>query len=112
MERPIIHKPAKPWQVRIGAVLLLLAGSTAAPALAQSQSTVVMAASCASCHGPGGGSPGAIPSINRLSAPDMAKKLRDYRAGQLEPTIMNRIAKGYTDAEIDALAQYFAALAR
>ena len=37
----------------------------------------------------------------------LADRLRSFRSGAVEATVMNRIAKGYTDAEIDALAQYF-----
>ena len=69
----------------------------------------VLAASCANCHGPGGASPGSIPSITNLDAAALAERLRDFRSGAIEGTVMNRIAKGYTDAEIDALAQYFSA---
>lgn len=89
--------------------LLALAVPTAPPAQAASPTPAVLAASCASCHGPGGASPGAIPSINRLDAATMAARLRSFRSGETEVTVMNRIAKGYTDAEIEALVQYFAA---
>jgi sulfide dehydrogenase cytochrome subunit len=69
----------------------------------------VLASSCANCHGPDGASPGPIPPINKLDAATLAQRLRDYRSGAAEGTVMNRIAKGYSDAEIDALAQYFSA---
>lgn len=67
----------------------------------------VLAAPCAACHGTGGASPGAIPSIIGLDAAAMAQRMRDLRLAGNEATVMNRIARGYTDAEIAALAQYF-----
>jgi cytochrome c553 len=67
-----------------------------------------LALSCWNCHGPGGSSPGDIPSIDGLSAEAIADSLRKFRSGDSEGTIMNRIAKGYTDEEIDALSDYLA----
>ena len=40
----------------------------------------------------------------------MARLLSEYRSGALEGTVMNRIARGFTDDEIAAIAAYFAAL--
>ncbi len=81
---------------------------TANPTSAESVAPAVLAASCASCHGPGGASPGAIPSIDKLNAATMTAMLNGFRSGQIEATVMNRIAKGYSDAEVAALVQYFA----
>lgn len=92
------------------ALAMLLAQALLVPgAAAQSTSTAMLAAPCAACHGPGGVSPGAIPSIAGLDAAVLAARMREFRTAGLEVTIMNRIARGYTDAEIDLLAQYFAA---
>jgi cytochrome c553 len=68
-----------------------------------------LAQSCWNCHGPGGDSPGDVPSIAGMSAAEIADSLRAYRSDENEGTIMNRIAKGYTDAEIEALSDYLAA---
>jgi sulfide dehydrogenase cytochrome subunit len=35
--------------------------------------------------------------------------MRDFRDGKRPSTIMQQLAKGYTDAEIDAAAAYLAA---
>lgn len=75
---------------------------------AQTSTGAVLAAPCAACHGAGGASPGAIPAIDKLDAAAMAALLRQFRNAGSEATVMNRIARGYTDAEIDALAQHFA----
>ncbi|WP_407276001.1 c-type cytochrome [Halothiobacillus sp. DCM-1] len=63
---------------------------------------------CMGCHGVNGKSPGSIPSIAGQSAAQLASKLMAYREDKLTGTIMNRIAKGYTPAEIQAVAAFFA----
>jgi cytochrome c553 len=80
-----------------------------APAAAQNANPQLLSLSCAGCHGPGGHSPGPIPSIYGRSAPAIAETMRAFRADQRPATVMNRIAKGYSDAEIDALAREIAA---
>lgn len=52
--------------------------------------------------------PDGIPSLNRRTSAEMLKKLREYRAGVGDPTIMNRIAKGFTDEQLAAIARYLA----
>jgi sulfide dehydrogenase cytochrome subunit len=69
-----------------------------------------LANSCFTCHGPEGRSPGTIPSISNLSAEEIAAKLRAFKSGAEPSTAMGRLAKGYTDAEMDALASYIAGL--
>jgi sulfide dehydrogenase cytochrome subunit len=39
----------------------------------------------------------------------IAKALQEFRAGQRTATVMDRIAKGFTEDEIQALAAWFAA---
>jgi len=63
---------------------------------------------CAGCHGPDGHSPGSIPALNKLSAKYISVTMKAYKSDQRQGTVMNRIAKGYTDEEIDLIAQYFA----
>lgn len=65
---------------------------------------------CYTCHGPGGDSPGAVPAINELSADEIVEKLNEFRQDQGEPTIMNRIARGYSEGEISEIADYLARL--
>ena len=85
-----------------GAFAALLAA--AAPAAAQNASPQLLSLSCAGCHGPGGHSPSTIPSIHGRTQASLAETLRAFRADQRPATVMNRIAKGYADVEIDALA--------
>jgi sulfide dehydrogenase cytochrome subunit len=80
----------------------------AAPAMAQNANPQLLTISCAGCHGPGGHSAGPIPSIYGRTAPSIAEILRAFRDGTRPETVMGRIAKGYTDTEIDAVASEIA----
>jgi cytochrome subunit of sulfide dehydrogenase len=81
----------------------------AAPAHAQNVSPELLTISCAGCHGTGGHSVGAIPSIFGRSADSIAESLRAFRDGKQPATVMDRIAKGYSDAEIDTVAREISA---
>ena len=81
--------------------------SIAAAAVASAEPPVG-AASCSGCH----------PSSNRVSSPvprlvglDRAaiiKAMQDFRSGQRAGTVMDRIAKGFTEEEIQAIAAWYA----
>lgn len=68
----------------------------------------VLAAACSGCHVEGAGE--AIPSLAGRDEAELAERLIAYRSDTLEGTIMNRLAKGYTERELRALADYFARL--
>ena len=69
----------------------------------------ILVAPCSTCHGPGGKSPGAIPSLDRLGAEAIRTSLLAFRRGEVQGTIMNRLARGYTEPEIDAIATHLGA---
>ena len=48
-------------------------------------------------------------SLAGLPRDHIAAQMRAFRDGQRPATVMHQIAKGYTDAQIDALAACFAA---
>ena len=66
--------------------------------------------SCAACHGTDGKSPGAIPSIYGKSSEFISQALMDFREGKRPATVMGRHATGYTDEEIQLIAEYFSSL--
>jgi cytochrome c553 len=72
--------------------------------------TKSIASTCMSCHGPGGKSLGAIPSLAGLEKAYFVKAMKDFKAGTRPSTIMKRHASGYTDAEFEAMGAYFAGL--
>ena len=71
---------------------------------------VILANNCFTCHGPNGHSPGEIPSIDKLSADDLATALKQFRSGERASTVMGRQAKGYSDADLEAIAKYIASI--
>ena len=87
------------------AAAAILAGS--ATALADDGRGAVLINTCFSCHGTDGHSSGAMPSIDGKSADYITDTLKRFRDGSKASTVMVRIAKGFTDAEIEALAAYF-----
>ena len=72
--------------------------------------TKLISSTCMSCHGPGGKSQGDIPSLAGLDKDYFVKSMQDFKAGTRAATIMKRHASGYTDAEVEAMAAYFASL--
>jgi sulfide dehydrogenase cytochrome subunit len=83
--------------VRRFALLLLLASPAAAAPPG--------ASSCSGCHGAPGG---AVPSLAGHSAEDIAASLKAFRTGARPATVMNRIAKGFSEEESRAIAEYLA----
>ena len=64
----------------------------------------LLAASCAGCHRDEPAEAGGIPSLAGLSTGEIADKLLGYRSGELQGSLMNRIARGYTETQIRQLA--------
>ncbi len=91
------------------AAVLVVAGALAVPATAQNANPQLLGLACSGCHGANGRSQAPMPPLFGRSAEMIAQALREFRADQRPATIMNRIAKGYTDAEIDAVAREIAA---
>jgi sulfide dehydrogenase cytochrome subunit len=67
----------------------------------------ILSASCAGCHGTDGHSPGSIPDISGKSAEFIQTSLLEFKSGQRLATVMGRQAKGYSDEEIQLIAEYF-----
>lgn len=92
---------------RILPLVLLLLFSVPAAQGVEITEGAMLSNSCAGCHGTDGRSPGAIPSINGKSAQFIATALKEFRDGARPSTVMGRHAKGYSDAEIKKIAEYF-----
>jgi sulfide dehydrogenase cytochrome subunit len=67
----------------------------------------MLANSCAACHGTYGKSPGAIPAINGKSASFIVESLKAFQSGARPSTVMGRHASGYSDQEIQLIADFF-----
>lgn len=68
-----------------------------------------MAATCANCHGTNGVSRGETESLAGRPRDEIASRFREFKAGTRPGTVMPQLAKGFTDAQIDAIAGWFAA---
>jgi len=92
------------------AVLALTAAAvlySAGNAMANERRGAILANTCFSCHGTDGHSSGAMPSIAGKAADYIVDTLMRFRDGSKASTVMVRIAKGFTDEEIQMLAAYF-----
>ena len=69
-----------------------------------------IAAQCNGCHGFEGASKGVMPELKGKPAAFLAQTLKDFRSDKKVGTVMNRIAKGYSDAEIDNVARFYSEL--
>jgi cytochrome c553 len=65
-----------------------------------------LAATCANCHGTDGkGVPdGGMPLINTLTSDQMLAQLKAFKSGAREGTIMPQLAKGYSDEQLEIIA--------
>ena len=88
--------------------LTLLLGLASAACADSELRAQLLASGCTSCHGPNGHSPDAIPAIAGKKAGYIARHLRQYKNDKREATVMNRLAKGYSDEEIELIADWFA----
>ncbi len=66
-----------------------------------------LAAQCANCHGTNGRSVAEVPSLAGQSAAVLVSKMKDYKDGKQQATIMHQLSKGYTDEQIALIADYY-----
>jgi cytochrome subunit of sulfide dehydrogenase len=94
------------------AFIAFIVVAAAAPAFAQAPDATRardMAATCANCHGTNGISRGETESLAGKPQDEIARKVREFKGGTRAGTVMPQLAKGFTDAQIDAIAGWFAA---
>jgi len=65
-----------------------------------------LAATCANCHGTDGKGvvDGGMPLINNLTSEQMLTQMKAFKSGAREGTIMPQLAKGYTDEQLETIA--------
>ena len=106
------------FAMRLGTALAMTVGFVAA-AQAQGQNATQLhnratAAMCSNCHGTDGrtveGS--AIPSLVGMPKEYHILQMKAFKDGSRPATVMHQITKGLTDAQIDTIANYYAALKR
>ena len=86
-------------------------GSTAAMADGKLEASgEAIGITCVACHGVNGSGSDPIPSLNNHTKESIVAMMQGYKNDEIPASVMNRHAKGYTDAEIEAVAEYFANL--
>ena len=93
------------WLIATALALPPYAAAQVAPGPA---ATPYLTGTCTNCHGTQGRSAGAMPSLAGLSQPYFVEQMKQFRDDRRPATIMQQIAKGYTDQQVDLLAEYFA----
>jgi sulfide dehydrogenase cytochrome subunit len=86
-----------------------LAGSLLAlPANAQyADAARSLAATCTGCHGTEGRSQAGMPALAGQPKENLLRQMLDFKSGKRPATVMHQHAKGYTDQQIEVLADYF-----
>ncbi len=90
-------------------ILLAMAGMTGTALAENINYGRNLAAACASCHGTNGKSIGNMNDLAGMPKNRIIENMKDFKAGTKPATVMQQLAKGYSDAQIAAIADYFSA---
>jgi len=72
-------------------------------------SGAAIAQTCAGCHGTEGQlKSAAFMPLAGMPKAQLVQAMHDFRSGKRPATLMRHVAEGFSDAEIDAMASYFA----
>jgi cytochrome subunit of sulfide dehydrogenase len=90
------------------AVAAAIGVASIAAALVASAEPPAGAAGCSGCHPASSRVTSPVPRLIGLDRAAIIRAMQDFRSGQRAGTIMDRIAKGFTDEEIQAIAAWYA----
>jgi cytochrome subunit of sulfide dehydrogenase len=94
--------------LRIAVGIATILAWTLLPAVAASLPPVG-AASCSGCHSPRAGATSPVARLNGRDAGELLAALAAFRDGSRPATVMTRLAKGFSDDELRAIATWLAA---
>jgi cytochrome subunit of sulfide dehydrogenase len=85
-----------------------------APSFGQTQQQLYvksLAATCANCHGTNGKAAAGSSAVTLAGLPQeyLVAQMKAFKSGARPATIMHQISKGYSDAQVEQIATYFAA---
>ncbi len=92
------------------AAVFVTAVAASGPPLVRTRSAEALSFNCFTCHGPEGIGAASMPTLRGKSADQLLARLLRFRQGAGDPTIMDRIARGYTEEELARIAEYIAGL--
>lgn len=98
----------KPFNL-VGGMALIAALSIAPGAFAAPPAGQLLASQCAQCHGTNGNGPG-FDEIAGKSSAELYNEMREMKARTRIESIMDRQARGYTDAQLRLIADYLSTL--
>ncbi len=98
----------KPRLILSTAVVLLVSVLNGV-SFAADPSVPMLADTCAMCHGTDGKSAGSIDDLAGLEAEEFIEEMQEFRT-ENKGRLMAVIAKGYSDDQIRAMADYFESL--
>jgi sulfide dehydrogenase cytochrome subunit len=88
--------------MRAGVCVLAVAATSPAAAAAPAG-----ASACTGCHG----AAGSVAALDGRPPAELIAAMAAFRTGERPATVMGRIAKGFSDAEVRAIADWFGARA-
>ena len=65
------------------------------------------ALSCSGCHAATRAADTTVPRLNGRNPADIVTAMQAFKSGQLPSTVMDRIAKGFSDEETRAIAAWY-----
>lgn len=92
----------------LAAVALMAGFGLAAGVATAAPNPAMLSNACAGCHGTNGASAG--PSMPSLAGQDkkvIVESMKKFKSGERPSTVMGRLAKGYSDEEIEAMGDFF-----
>lgn len=92
-----------------GMALALGALVMSAVAHAAPPSAEMLSNACGGCHGANGASAGpSMPSLAGQNKDFFIDAMKKFKSGERPGTVMSRLAKGYSDEQVVAMAEFFA----
>jgi sulfide dehydrogenase cytochrome subunit len=92
--------------ISTAALLLMIIGPASAAGPADAPPG---AAACSGCHPASAAVDTTVTRLTGRPPADLVTAMQAFKSGQLASTVMGRIAKGFTDDEIKAIAEWYGA---
>ena len=67
------------------------------------------ALSCSGCHPSAGAAQTTVPRLTGRNPADIVAAMQAFKSGQVPSTVMDRIAKGFSEDEVKAIAAWYGA---